>query len=129
MTPNPPSISEAEWSVMEVLWDRHPRTAAEVVEALDSDRRWSPRTVKTLLARLVKKGALTAEEDGPRYRYAPRVSRDECVLAEGQSFRERFFKGRTSPLLQHFVQQGELSADDIARLRALLDERSKEVSE
>jgi BlaI family penicillinase repressor len=114
---------------MEVLWDRHPRTAAEVVEALDGDRPWSPRTVKTLLARLVKKRALSAEEDGPRYRYSPRVSRDECVHAEGRSFRERFFKGRTSPLVQHFVEQGDLSAEDIERLRALLDERSKEASE
>lgn len=129
MTPAPPSISEAEWSVMEVLWDRHPRTAAEVVTALDHDRRWSPRTVKTLLARLVKKGALTAAEDGPRYRYSPRVSRAECVHAESSSFRERFFKGRTSPLLQHFVQQDDLSDEDIARLRELLDERSKRVSE
>jgi BlaI family transcriptional regulator, penicillinase repressor len=124
-----PRVSEAEWEVMRILWDRHPRTAAEVIEALGADREWSDRTVKTLLSRLLKKGVLTHEIEGRRYLYRPRLTRDRCVRAEGESFLKKVFGGATSPLLAHFVKQGKLSPDEIAELRDLLRDKERESRE
>lgn len=121
--PDPPRISDAEWEVMSVVWDRHPVTASDVHLALGSRKPWTDRTVKTLLSRLLKKGCLTHEVEGKRYLYAPAVSREECVRAESRSFVDRVFGGDTSPLLAHFVEEGELSDAQIADLRRLLDER------
>ncbi len=108
---------------MQVLWDRSPRTAAEVAELLADETQWSPRTVKTLLARLVKKGALGYEEQGRRYLYWPRISRESCIDAEGRSLADRAFAGATSPLLMHFVERSQLSQDEIDELKALLERK------
>src|SRR5437764_10084402 len=98
--PNLPQISDAEWDVMKVVWDHGPLTAGEVVRHLAAERRWSPRTVKTLLSRLVKKGAAevrTEETDagggagGRRVLYRARVSREACVRRGSRSFLSRGF--------------------------------------
>jgi len=123
--PKLPSISDAEWEVMHVLWERETATAQEVHEALDGGRRWSPRTVKTLLSRLVKKGALRYDVEGKRYLYRPRVSREQCVRAESRSFVERVLGGSASPLLVAFLRESKLSAQEIEELRALLDEKAR----
>jgi len=115
-----PRISDAEWAVMTAIWDRHPLAALEVVEAL-ADRGWSPRTVKTLLARLVKKGALRLEVEGQRYLYSPEFPRERYLREESESFLARH-GGSASPLLAHFVRAGRLSAKDLAELRRLLDD-------
>src|SRR5678816_3734521 len=83
----PPAISDSEWDVMNVLWSaQSPLAAADVVERLAAVRDWSPRTVKTLLNRLINKGALAYDLQGKRYLYRPRVSRDQCVRDETRSF-------------------------------------------
>lgn len=120
--PTPPSISEAEWEVMEILWQKSPLAAAAVSKALKK-KRWAANTVRTLLARLVKKGALTYEADGNRYLYHAAIRRDECVQGEVNSLTTRLFGGAVRPLLLHFVQHKKLSADDIAELRKILDEK------
>ena len=78
---NQPSISNSEWQVMQVIWESHPLTANQIVELLDDLVDWHPRTVKTLLNRLVRKGALSFKRDGKRYLYSPKVSWDRCVRA------------------------------------------------
>ncbi len=123
--PKLPSISDAEWEVMHVLWQRETATAQEVHEALGGGRRWSPRTVKTLLSRLVKKAALRYEVEGKRYLYRPRVSREQCVRAESRSFIDRVLGGSASPLLVAFLRESKLSAHEIEELRALLDEKAR----
>lgn len=119
-----PEISEAEWEVMNVLWQAEgPLTAAEVVERLgDADGR-SPRTVKTFLNRLLKKGALAADAEGNRYLYRPRVTREQCVRAETRSFLSRVFAGAAGPMLVQFVRQARLTPDEVAELKRLLDEK------
>src|SRR5215212_7898859 len=97
-----PSISEAEWEVMGVVWGRHPIAAGDVVEELAGKKKWSPKTVKTLLNRLVKKGALGFEVEGKRYLYEPKVSREECVRREGKSFVKRVFAGKAGDMLCQF---------------------------
>ena len=117
-----PRISEAEWEVMQVLWDRNPATAADLIETLRSRRTWSDRTVKSLLSRLVKKGALAFEQEGNRYLYRPTASRAEMVREESRTFLERVFGGAASPLLVHFLKQENLSSEELGELRALVDE-------
>lgn len=125
---NLPSISDAEWEVMQVLWDAAPRplAAGEVVDALAGRKDWNPRTVKTLLNRLVKKRALGFEAQGKRYLYRPRVSREACVRSEGRTFLARVFGGAAGPLLAHFVNESPLTREEIAYLKRLLAEKGKE---
>ena len=113
-------ISGAEHEVMEVLWRKSPLTAAEVAERVPAERKWSVRTVKTLLARLLAKGALEHEEQGRRYLYRPAVARDEYVGEESRRLIERLFGGRVTPLVAHLAERGELTERDIAEIEALL---------
>jgi BlaI family transcriptional regulator, penicillinase repressor len=116
-------ISAAEWRVMEVVWGRKAATAAEVIAALAESSRWGSRTVRTLLARLVAKGALAAAADGNRYVYRPRVTRGRCVRDESRSFVRRVFAGDTAELLVHFLREADLPPERVDELRRLLDEK------
>lgn len=115
-------ISEAESVVMDVLWKRNPLSAEEVVASLSGQQEWQEATVKTLLNRLLKKGAIGAEKDGRRYLYAPVLQRDAWVQGESESLLERVFGGRVAPLVAHFSDQRKLTRKDIADLRKLLEE-------
>ena len=115
-------ISEAESIVMEVLWRTQPLAAEDVVAALAPSQQWQEPTIKTLLNRLLNKGAIHAQRDGRRYLYAPVLRREDWVMGESQGLLERLFGGRVAPLVAHFSQQGELSAKDVAELRKLLEE-------
>ena len=122
----PPRISESEWMVMRVLWARSPLTANEVVEQLTGKTKWKPKTIKTLIDRLVKKGAVKFEKEGRRYRYYPAVGRDECIATERQSFVRRVYGRTTKPMLAAFLEDAELSADDISELKEILEQKEEE---
>ena len=115
-------ISDAESLVMDVLWKRQPLSAEEVVASLSGQQDWQEATVKTLLNRLLNKGAISAEKDGRRYLYAPVLQREAWVQGESESLLERMFGGRVAPLVAHFSEQRKLSRKDIADLRKLLEE-------
>ena len=115
-------ISDAEAVVMDVLWKRSPLSADEVVMALSSRQDWQDATVKTLLNRLLNKGAIDAEKDGRRYLYAPVLQREAWVQGESESLLDRVFGGRVAPLVAHFSEHRKLSRKDIADLRTLLEE-------
>lgn len=114
-------ISEAESVVMEVLWQRSPQTAEEVVAALGQRQEWQEATIKTLLNRLLNKGAIEAQKDGRRYLYSPLLRREDWVMGESESLLARLFDGRVAPLVAHFSQHRKLSAADVAELRRLVD--------
>ncbi len=120
------SISDAEWQVMNVVWDKQPLTAQEVIAELEHEADWAPPTVKTMLHRLVKKGILTYEAQGNRYVYRSRVRRTDCVRQASRSFLERVFGGESGPLLAHFLRASKLSPDEIAQLRRILKEKEGE---
>ena len=115
-------ISEAESVVMEALWERHPLGADEVVAAVAAGRGWQEPTVKTLLNRLLKKGAISAEREGRRYLYSPVLRREDWVLGESAGLLDRLFEGRVAPLVAHFSEHRRLGEADIAELRRLLEE-------
>lgn len=114
-------ISEAESAVMETLWQRHPLAAEDVVAALASSRHWQEATIKTLLNRLLKKGAVTVEKQGRRYLYSPALERDEWLTRESKGLLDRLFGGRVAPLVAHFSEHRKLSKKDIAELRKLIE--------
>jgi BlaI family penicillinase repressor len=116
-------ISDAEWQVMHVVWDRQPVTAQEVVAALALPHGWSPATIKTMLHRLVRKRVLSYATEGNRYLYRARARREECVRRASESFLERVFGGDAAPMLAHFVRNARLSRADIAELKRLLKEQ------
>jgi len=120
-----PKISEAEWMVMKVLWSRGPLTANEVVEELAGKTHWKPKTVKTLINRLVKKGAVRFEREGRKYRYYPAVSENECVRQERTSFARRVYGGAMKPMLAELLEDADLSGKDIVDLKKILDEKGR----
>jgi BlaI family penicillinase repressor len=117
------SISDAEWQVMNVIWDGQPLTAQEIVASLSAQTDWAPATIKTMLHRLVKKEVLTFEQQGNRYVYRSRAKRSACVKQASRAFLDRVFESEPGPLLAHFMQHTKLSAQDIAELRRILDEK------
>ena len=116
------SISDAEAVVMEVLWGRHPASAEDVVAALAGRAEWAEPTVKTLLNRLLNKGAISAEKDGRRYLYSPVLRREAWVQQQSEGLLARLFGGRVAPLVAHFSERGQLTPADIAELKRLVSE-------
>ena len=113
-------ISGAELEVMNVLWRKPGLGAADVYEALESRKDWNIRTVKTLLARLVEKGALATEQQGRRYLYTPVVAQRDYKARAARQFVDRVFSGRAAPLVAHLAESEGLTDDDIAELEKLL---------
>ena len=114
-------ISEAEWEVMKVLWKTSPRTANEIVDELKGKTYWKRETIRTLINRLVQKKALGFQKKGRQYHYFPLVTEAEGIKAEAKSFVKRIGGGLIEPMLAAFVEEKQLSAEKIARLRQILD--------
>lgn len=115
-------ISEAESIVMDVLWRQQPLAAEDVVAALAESQQWQEATIKTLLNRLLNKGAIAAEKQGRRYLYTPVLKREDWLIDESEGLLDRLFGGRVAPLVAHFSEHRKLSRKDIAELRKLLEE-------
>jgi BlaI family transcriptional regulator, penicillinase repressor len=115
-------VSEAESIVMEVLWQHGPSVSEDVIAALTGRQKWREATVKTLLGRLLSKGAIRAVKDGRRYIYSPVLTREKWLSHESEGLLDRLFGGRVAPLVAHFSRHGKLSKKDIAELRRLVSE-------
>ena len=120
-----PRISEAEWEVMEVLWRQGQLTSLEVVQQLNHHKEWKDQTIRTMLSRLIQKGAVGYTAEGRVYRYRALISREKCVQQVSQSFLERVFEGAASSLVLHFVKNNRLSTKDLAELKAILNQNEK----
>jgi BlaI family transcriptional regulator, penicillinase repressor len=116
-----PQISKAEWEVMKVVWERGPLTSGQIVRHLERDKDWRPRTIKTLLGRLVRKGAVAAKAQDKKFLYTAKVSREAVVRRESRSFLRRVFDGAVTPALVHFLEHAELSEREIKELKAALN--------
>ena len=121
-----PRISESEWLVMRVLWSKSMLTSNEVVKELTGRTKWKPKTIKTLITRLVQKGALKFKKEGKKYRYYPAVSESECVGAQRRSFVRRVYGGTMKPMLAAFIEDADLSAEDISELKEILEQKERE---
>jgi len=119
--PAKPTITEAEWKIMKLLWRKAPQPAYDLAETLVKTEKWSHRTVKTLLNRLLNKKAVTYEEYKNLYLYSPAVTEEECVRAESESFVERVFDGSLSLMMVHFAKQKKLSKAEIEELKRIAE--------
>lgn len=116
-----PKISAAEWEVMNVVWAHQPPvTSSAVFEALSEEQGWKQKTVNTFLTRLVGKKVLTVTKLGNTNLYTPRLRREQCVAAEGDSFLNKVFQGAAGSLMLHFCENADLSAEEIKHLEQIL---------
>lgn len=120
-----PKISDAEWEVMEVLWEKNPLTASEIIEELKHYTSWNPKTIHTLISRLVNKNAVEVNKCEPYYLYSPVIREDECRRMETNSFLKKVYNGSFKVMLSHFLEQENLSAKELEELKRILD-NSKE---
>jgi len=115
-------IAAAESQVMEALWRKAPLTAEEIIAATAKPNGWGPGTVRTLITRLLRKGALAGARQEGGYFYRPLISRADYVRAESRTLLDRLFAGQVAPLVAHFVTQQKLTAADIRKLKKLITE-------
>ncbi|WP_148411620.1 BlaI/MecI/CopY family transcriptional regulator [Murimonas intestini] len=120
-----PQISEAEFEVMKVVWNHAPINTTEVTEKLTRTTQWKPKTIQTLLKRLVQKGAVTYEKQGRVFVYTPLVREDEYVNHESDSFLNRYYDGNIVSMVSAYLDSDHLTEQDIVSLNKLLSERSK----
>ena len=120
-----PRIAESEWRIMQVLWENGPQTANDVVMALSGVVKWKPRTIKTLISRLVKKGAVKFTEEGNRYRYCATVKESDCIYSETKTFFKRIYQGSMNPALAAFLEDADLSIKEIDALQEILEQKRK----
>jgi len=120
---NLPQISDADWVDMKVVWQQAPLTTKQVVEKLEDKTHWKPKTIHTLLSRLVRKGALKFERKGREYLFHPLVSAEQCEHAATRSFLRRFFGGELAPFLARFMEREKLTPREIEELKAILDRK------
>lgn len=118
-------LSDAELELMAVLWRQSPLGTADIIAAAPEHRDWSATTVKTMLARLVEKGALTTKAQGRRFLYSPAIERNAVAADQAGRLVDRLFGGRLSPLVAQLAARRDLTPDDIAELESLVKELKK----
>lgn len=116
-----PKISESEWQVMKVLWNKSPLTANDIVRKLSKETSWKRETIRTLINRLVKKKALNFQKKSRQYLYFPIIIESECIMEETKSFLDRVHGGSIEPMLAAFVKNEKLTPEKIVRLKRILD--------
>lgn len=120
-----PKISQAEWKVMKVVWNRNPISANEVVETMAGSSDWKPRTIRTLINRLVDKGALEYEKRSRAFYYTPTFQENDYLTAESESFLGRFFNGSINPMVAHFLQSDKISPEEYEDLRRIFSKKGR----
>ena len=132
-------ISNAEFEVLEALWQNYPASANDIIAKLNEsgdinthgtgevnpEKQWHDKTVKTLLNRLVKKQAIGFEKQQRHYLYSPLLEREAYTLKESKSLIERMFSGKIAPLVAGFAKQNDLNKDDISALKTLISDWEK----
>ena len=120
-----PQISEAEFEVMKIVWKYAPISTNEITEKLLRTTSWSPKTIQTLIKRLVNKGALTYEKQSRVFVYTPLVEEEEYINQESSTFLKRFYDGDITAMLSAYIENGRLSETEIDNLRSLLSGESE----
>jgi len=121
-----PNISDAEWQVMKVLWEKSPLTSTEIINSLKANTAWSPKTIHTLISRLVKKGVVGVNKDSSLNEYFPLVTEEECRRVETKSFIQKVYDGSLDLLIKSFIENEKLTSEEIDELRRMLDEKNKQ---
>lgn len=123
---NLPQISEAEFEVMKIVWEYAPINTNEITERLMKTTAWSPKTIQTLIKRLVDKGALAYEKQSRVFVYSPLAKENEYIGQESNSFLKKFYNGDITAMVSAYIENDKLSEQELDTLRALLSKRTKE---
>ena len=118
-------ISDAEWLIMRVLWEESPLTAAKIIEALKPETKWKPKTIHSLISRLVKKEALGIDKASVQYQFYPLAAKKDCVIEETRSFVQKVYDGSSYHMLANFIKDEKISPNEIEDLKKLLNEKLK----
>lgn len=118
-------LTEAEWKIMEVLWDHHPRSMAEITKILEPSTEWTRHTVITLLKRMQDKGSVSVDESGTVKMYSPRVTREQASTEQTKKFLSRVFSGKASLLIHNLVDSGELQMEEMQALLEMMKNKGK----
>jgi len=121
-----PKLSESDWPIMKVIWGKNPICASEIIEALSETTSWRPKTIKSFLSRLVKKGAIGYDICGREYHYYPKVAEAAVIEDESRSFLRRVFGGAVKPMLAAMAESNELTLKDIEDLKQIVKDRHSE---
>ena len=124
-----PQISEAEFEVMKIVWKYAPINTNEITEKLTKTTTWSPKTIQTLIKRLVTKGALSYEKQSRVFVYTPLVKESEYVNEESNSFLKRFYDGNITAMVSAYLENDKLTETEINDLRSLLSPNTKKASD
>ena len=119
------SISDAEAHILEVLWRKSPLSTEDVALVLAGQRDWQLATIKTLLSRLLTKGAISAVKDGRRFLYSPVLQQQDWLKAQSLNLVDRWFGGRLAPLVAQFASHRKLKRADLEALKKLLQEHER----
>ncbi len=114
-------ISEAEYEIMKVIWSSYPISTNEVVLKFKDKNQWSPRTIQTLLSRLVKKGAIGFTKRSREFVYTPLINENDYINEESESFLNKFYNGTINSMVMNFIENDKLSHDDIEELKKILN--------
>lgn len=120
-----PRISEAEFEVMKVVWKHAPISTNEITDLLTQTTTWSPKTIQTLIKRLVTKKALSYEKQSRVFIYTPLVKESAYIAQESSSFLDRFYDGDITAMISAYIENDKLSENEIDTLRSLLSRSSK----
>lgn len=120
-----PQITEAEFEIMKVVWKYAPISTNEITERLMQTTNWSPKTIQTLIKRLVTKGALTYEKQSRVFVYTPLVDEHEYLNQQSNSFLKRFYGGNLTNMVSSYLEHDKLSTTEIDTLRSLLSDTTK----
>ncbi|GMQ61614.1 BlaI/MecI/CopY family transcriptional regulator [Vallitalea maricola] len=126
MKKNIPSISDSELQVMKLIWKKNPITSDEIINGLSEKMSWNPQTIKTFITRLVKKKAISYNRLGRNYLYYPVVTQKEYLKVENKSFLQKIYDGAVDRLVYNFIEQEDLSEEDINKLQKMLDNKKKD---
>lgn len=116
------NLSDAEWKIMNLLWQDAPRTMMQLTNALKLETGWTKHTVMSFLKRMEEKGALHYEEGEKSKLYYPDLERGEAVLQETEDFLDRVFQGKMGVMLNTMVQQRALSKEELEELHKILEQ-------
>ena len=118
-----PQISEAEFEVMKIVWENAPVSTNDITDRLVQTTDWSPKTIQTLIRRLVSKGALRYEKNGRVFVYTPKVNEDEYLMQKSSSFISRYFGGDFSAMFSSYLGNDELTDEELKNLKGIIEDR------
>ncbi|WXR60520.1 BlaI/MecI/CopY family transcriptional regulator [Peptostreptococcaceae bacterium AGR-M142] len=118
-------ISDSEWEVMKIIWKNKNISANEIIKELEDLSTWKPKTIKTLLNRLLKKEVIGFKKEGRTYLYYPLLEEKECIKAENKSFLKKIYGGVLNTMFVNFLEDYDLTDEDIKELKQILEKKEK----